>query len=274
MNIPALTRHLIICHYKELNFQHIKDQLSTIVLGSSHGYYGFNTNMLPHSFNLCSPSQDLKYSYLLLDKVNRECNKLKNIILFYSIFSPGSDVEKSASERVVAIAMNNKYQLGINYSEEELISLNNFAKNIKIECENPKNYDHGYPPFILESINDSYGVSNRARDHLRFNLRHNSLGYLSKIIALAYHRRQRIFIVLPPYRSDYKREIIQNGGNRYSGLTTTLELAKSFIKPVVLDFFDNTNFIDSDFIDFDHLNHEGAIKLTNIVNYNMLNMNH
>lgn len=266
-----LQQHLQICNEKSFWFDRAKDSLKTVALGSSHGYYGFNSQIVLNSFNLCSPSQDLKYAFLLYEKSIRECSKIENLVLFYSIFSPGSEVEKSPSERFVAVAINDRFNLGVDYHDNSLLYLNECAKKFVFDKSIEALQKFGYPPNVIESIPDAYGAVNRANDHIRFNIKSDSIGYLYQILGLAYHKKQKVFIVLPPYRSDYKECIEKAGGDRYSGLNIVIEKICTYFTPIVLDFYCNENFIDSDFIDFDHLNPSGngPNKLTELIVHNM-----
>ena len=82
---------------KKESFNNIKSNIKTLVLGSSHGGYDFNPLFLKNSFNMSLPSQDLYYSYHLYKKNNTK--KIKNIILFYSVFSPGFSLIKTSEKQ-------------------------------------------------------------------------------------------------------------------------------------------------------------------------------
>lgn len=70
-----------------------KDKIETLILGSSHGLYGYRAE--GSEFNLCDVSQDLYYSYHLY-ALSCDFPQLKNVVLFYSVFSPGHVLEKTA----------------------------------------------------------------------------------------------------------------------------------------------------------------------------------
>src|SRR3546814_6862555 len=48
------------------------NNITTLVVGSSHGDFGFNPAYCPRSFNLCCRSQDLKHSFHLYRKRSEE----------------------------------------------------------------------------------------------------------------------------------------------------------------------------------------------------------
>ncbi len=88
--------HFDTIYKKHLSLENNINKIQTLVLGSSHGHYAF----LPKEeteFNLSIRSQDLYYSYKLYQKYASKLSNLKNIILFYSVFSPGFEIEKTSN---------------------------------------------------------------------------------------------------------------------------------------------------------------------------------
>lgn len=59
----------------------------TIVLGSSHSYYGIITDSLENALNLACVSQIYEYDYRILGKYINEFPNLKNAIIVVSYFS-------------------------------------------------------------------------------------------------------------------------------------------------------------------------------------------
>lgn len=255
------------------SFIAVSDKLENLALGSSHGQYGFNSNLIKNTYNLCTSSQDLKYSYLLYEKSIGQCRSLKNIILFYSIFSPGFVLEKSKSEVPHAIALNQAFSLNVKFQEQALIDiateldLLSFSKNIVAQ-------NSGFPPLQFMFFPNEYKALNRASDHVKYNKTINSLCYLFQIFALAKKFNHKVFIVLPPYRSDYKHSLQTLGANRYCGLDFALSMVQSYFKPIVLDFYNCNTINDDDFGDFDHLNPLGAgpAKISHIILNQMIKL--
>ncbi|MDA3966818.1 hypothetical protein [Helicobacter sp. WB40] len=74
--------------------------IQDLALGSSHGNYGYIPNN--NGFNLANTSQDLYTSYSLYLYV-QNLPLLKNIFLFYSIFSPGYNLILSGESHFATI---------------------------------------------------------------------------------------------------------------------------------------------------------------------------
>ena len=64
------------------------------------------------------------------------------------------------------------------------------------------------------------------------------------------------YIVIPPYRSDYKKLLPEDNVLFEKVYKMNFENVK------MLNFYNSKNFDDSDFGDTDHLNEKGAMKLT------------
>ncbi|MYN47059.1 hypothetical protein GTP23_18610 [Pseudoduganella sp. FT93W] len=114
---PALQNSIMFHAIKRTALQEFGHEISTLVVGSSHGDCGFNPEFFPGSFNLCTSSQDLKFSSLLYEKAVEQCPGIRNLILFYSVFSPGSVLEKSPSENYHALSLNELFDLGLDFED-------------------------------------------------------------------------------------------------------------------------------------------------------------
>ena len=109
-------------------------------------------------------------------------------------------------------------------------------------------------------------VEERAKSHLRENKREpDQMQWLKELINLVHSDNRRLIIVIPPFRSDYKK-IISKQSNLFEKIYN--------LKGVeVLNFYDSKIFSDDDFGDSDHLNEQGAIKLTNEIYKHFKNNN-
>ena len=234
-------------------FQKHINKLDTLVVGSSHGDFVFNPEFFSTSFNACCRSQDLKHSYLLYKQLSKENNNIKNVILFYSIFSSACELEKSPSEKEISLALNEIFHLNIKYQDPHL---QHFAQLIQgkldeVAAEIPGNNgffpDHGKGFFPEE-----YTAKRRAEDHLKYNVECLAQIYLEMIIQLAKTQQHKLYILLPPARTDYKQAAGESS-HLFRHLHSTLKELNNpeFIE--IINFYDDPKFQDQDFGDFDHL---------------------
>ena len=227
--------------------------ISTLVVGSSHGYYGFHPEN--DEYNLCFASQDLYYACHLYEK-NANMPLLKNIILFYSVFSRGYVLEKT-SEKLRSVLYNFFWKIPyykgtcFNFWKAKNF-IKNKVKNLKQKVKVPTEYrgECLYDWFFPSDIN----VEKRALTHLKLNLMESQNALLLRMAKLAKEKQHNLVVVIPPCRSDYKLNLLA-----HKDLFLPLYELKN-IK--ILNFFEDSDFNDKDFGDSDHLNLRGAQKLT------------
>ncbi len=246
----------LILKYDELQLK--KENIDTIVLGSSHAAAGFIPKQFSiTAFNLASASQDLYYSCQLLKYCQKELKNLKNIYLFYSVFSSGFELQKTNEKERCAFF---KFLFNIPYKYDTDNKLEYFYKQTySYYKKNKKNIDtNGY----IEQKNffpSDYPINERAKTHLRENQRENNqMDYLQKIIEICTRDNINLKIIIPPLRNDFYN-LLPDENILFAKLYQQDNL------PEIFSFWKNEIFMDSDFGDFDHLNKQGAIKLTNLI---------
>lgn len=159
---PTCTKEII---RKARSFRTVQNSVQTLVLGSSHGFCGYQARQ--GEFNWCMDSQDLYYSRSIYKKY-ADLPSLKRVIAFYSVFSAGHILELTKEKDMCAVY---KVVLDIPYR---------FARDEKlIESESiVKEFDELFP-FIRK---DKFGnnikynvfpvpVEERAAKHLKNNRR-------------------------------------------------------------------------------------------------------
>ena len=231
-----------------------QNDIKTLVLGSSHGEFGFDPAYCPDSFNMCCQSQDLKHSYFLYEKLLKSTPLLTNVVIFYSVFSGGNVMERSSTEKEICPAINELFNLNLEYQDGTLKIL---SDNIKGRLDRVALDLGGFNGFMPKSedsfMRESYGAVARANDHLKLAARDDANLYLIRIILLAKHVGHKVYVVIPPGRSDYKNAIDAQGVKPFAGLYDIIHNYKFDYKVNVLDCFGAGDFDDSYFGDFDHL---------------------
>ncbi len=258
---PLFFDELILKHNE---LEQKKESIDTLILGSSHGAAGFISKQYsPTAFNLASASQDLYYSYHLLQYCLKELKNLNSIFLFYSVFSSGFELQKTSEKERCAYF---KYLFNIPYKykadkdmERYSLQANSYYKKKKTIKKIDTN---GYIEQTIFFAKD-FPVAERTKTHLRENQRiNNQLSYLKKIIDTCQQNNIELIILIPPTRKDY-REALPNENILFEKLYKIKNL------PSVKNFYSNKNFKYTDFGDFDHLNRQGAEKLTSLIKNDM-----
>lgn len=247
--------------------------LKTLVLGSSHFYYGVNPRRLTQpAFNAAMVSQSLDYDLKIIEKYQSEFKNLETLILPISYFSLFSTLE-SGMENWRIPNYNIYYNIGSPLEFEFLNGKGNHFIN-KI----------GYYYFINSNLNlaDSlgWGVRNKkvnsrklqlsgltaAKRHTKenFNLLPSQLKNLRRIIEIANKNKWDVVLVTPPAYHSYVANL--NANQLDLTIKHCEEIAKDFDNVYYYNLLQDNSLNSSDFFDADHLNMEGANKFSQLLN--------
>lgn len=255
---PFLKETILLLAAKRTMWRKEGHVIDTLVIGSSHGDFGFNPALFPKSFNLCFRSQDLKHSFHLLEKLSAAHPNIKNVVLFYSSFSSGHLMELSPTEKVISPPMSEIFGLDLDYEDDELQKIAQFIKGelneISVDIEGVCGF---FPGSGKGFMPENYSVEKRANEHLRRNQSTAANVYLSKLLDLAAKQKQRVCIVIPPARTDYKKAIGVDSSKLYKSLFDLLSARDQGENITVVNCYDDSRFVDSYFGDYDHLHPTG-----------------
>ena len=251
-------------YYKIETLKKLKN-IETLVLGSSHGEYGFIANK-PKEYNLSASYQDLYYSYNLYKKFNTK--ELKNIILFYSVFSPGNQLIKT---KYYHICSQYKILADIDYQcsevlidkdidsieKDNIVCINKLRKDIKINKSDRGNcLSYAFP---CRTDN----VQSRTIPHYKNNQRNNNQNkYLQLLIDEAQECNQKVIIVLSPATSEYKKEL-PSSKCLFKEVFDLIE-ENLYQNAKIINLYD-MEFSKNLFGDWDHLNKDGAEIVSKII---------
>lgn len=250
------TEFLTYVYKKKLGLLACADQIESLALRGSGADYAFFDQTNGPNYNLGLTSSDLHATYQLYKNSIDFLPKLQNIIVFFPPFAPGFELTKT-SEKYRYVAYGHFFD--IPYQDARDISRKIERRIIK-NCESltapniPILY-RGYDK--KKYLGSGTDVVERAKTHLRENQREpDQMCWLNKMIELADQLGHRIWIVIPPVRSDFKNELPK------SEVLFSKLYNMDIGQHTILDFYDDDKFDDSDMGDTDHLNEKGAIKIT------------
>lgn len=239
--------------------------IKTLILGSSHGEYGFIcTN--PTEYNLAISYQDLYYSYNLYKKFNNK--DLKNIVIFYSVFSPGYQLIKTND---YCICCQYKFLANIDYQSPEILNDLNIEKIEKNTIKHIKwlrkhyeikNSDRGNcKNYVFPCKTDN--VQERTVPHYKNNQRHNNQNkYLKLLIEKANKNNQKVIIIISPATQTYKK-VLPNSEHLFRELFDLISI-NNYSNVDILNLYDR-EFSQDLFGDWDHLNKLGAEKISKMI---------
>lgn len=254
---PLLKNSIILLSAKRKMLREMGERLDTLVVGSSHGDFGFDPKYCPGSFNLCCRSQDLKHSYLLYKRMTETVGSIKTLVIFYSVFSPGNFLERSPGEKDISLALNEIFGLGIQYEDPYLCDVASQLKGRLADVSIDLDGHAGFLPTTEKGFfPESYGPLQRASDHLKLNRDTSANVYLMNMLLLAQALGHKVVIVIPPVREDYKAACSGGFDYLFEDLLLIVEMLKH-LTPVIdaqlLNCFESDEFDNACFGDFDHL---------------------
>ena len=242
-------------------FAFLKQDYSTVALGSSHCQSMFDPEEIDSSFNFGLNSADA-FIFLEMYKNILRQSKVKNIIVFYDVFTKGSDNSKRKGFEYTFLPL--KYILGINY-EYDNKRIKNIVKNYeKNFIEKDENYK-GFSPFEI-SIVPEYTIEGRCKSHLKiWNLAKGD----NLIVDLAnecFSDNRNFILVISPATLRYK-SYMPDSKYLFGEIIEKLQNIENFNKyGKIYNFYDTNEFDDNNlWIDADHTNRKGAKFLTKLL---------
>lgn len=228
------------------------NNVNCIILGSSHARRNFVSEIFSeNSFNFGTTSQDLYESYKFLEYSCRLVRKLEKVILFISAFSGGFNIQHSGErfraaivEHVFEICPQEKYDLLCEFLKYNLS--NNHHHSLKIQS---------YADQYLIGNSDAINLE-RVYKHKEYSLSNQEILWLNEIIKFCKERGIDLTLVSSPCKKIY-REIIPSE----TAFANIENICKSR-NVRFLNFYHSSTLKEEDFYDLDHLNIDGARRLT------------
>ncbi len=243
--------------YYILKYKGVKKakNLKNLILGSSHGRDGFIPDET--DFNLSHSSLDLYRIYYLYKYVVENNGKnLKNIIVFFSVFHAGLQLEKTGTWQNCIIY---KTLYDIKYAFPVPLDDSYRIKEIKEQVDNID------CPDDFRGISDNYenkyesDAKNIVDGHVKNTTRNNNqIKYIAKLVEMARKNKQNVYIVLPPYRSDYLKYLPE----QHIVFRELFDFLDENKDVKLINLQNDKDFVDSDFNSVDHCGESGGIKLT------------
>lgn len=242
-------------------FDAVKSHVRTLVLGSSHAQMGW---VAGHGeFNMGLGYQDLYYTYHLY-KRHMDCPSLKNIIVFYSVFSQGHQLIRTRDARA---CVSFKVVAGVGYSDVARSAMLHLDRLEGVYRRKAKQWLKKHPAIAGDLGNESDYIpvltpsaKDRALPHLKNNSRDFDMTmFVDRMAEESGKRGQRLYVVIPPATLAY-RQALPDVDVLFSGIRGCVSKLGN---AMLMNHYEDDDFLDDgDFIDWDHLSRKGAIKLT------------
>ena len=238
---------------KKTDLLHNPSKVEDLFIGSSHIDHGIIPTFFGDAaFNVGSNSQDLRSSYYIYKSLCAQCPNLKNIILGYSVFSPGLDVAKTSRAYIFDI-LHHHFSFP-NHTPINQKYVRQFATWDRATVKRVEGRNGYLNPAPLKANNVEKRISTHLRENQRNNLQNE---YIEKLAINVSKNQHHLYVVLMPARQEYI-DLLPDKKTLFHDL---FDITEKHRIPL-LDYWNDPDFNKTDFSDFDHLNGVGAEKLT------------
>ncbi len=268
-------------HQKTTYLNEHAHQVNTLILGSSHSFYGLDPAYFSsNSFNASHVSQTLPYDLEILKQYEPKFDKLQTIILPISYFSYFDQIEASPEAwRTKEYLLN----YGILPSQSwldylELLNINfkvNFLSLIShfiLKNEGHTCSELGWGNSYLSSQSKDLASTGKqaaqrhfAKDKLALD---KNIHALEQIVALCAEKNIKLILFMPPGYQTYRSHLDQQQ-LQYT-IDHTVNVAQVNKHCTFVNLLDDPAFKAEHFYDGDHLNEKGAkllsLRMNGLVN--------
>lgn len=235
----------VSCFLKMSAFRNLSTSDYSLMFGSSHGDCAIDREKYSNIVNLCSQSQDLRASLLLYNYIQKYHAGSPKIIVWFSVFSPGFDMEHSTEKaRFTAI----KHYVNHNRSLARQIFHKIVESLFKYSSSSRR---RGFLFRTQYTVQSSVLLQKRAEKHIELYHRNSQWKHLQELIDLTSVNNQKLIVILSPATWDYKHLVKDITFNPKHIKVFVPSISQSHIN--FIDLFnadiDNYFFMDHDHID-------------------------
>lgn len=254
------------------------DEIETLILGSSHTYFGIDPKYIKSkSFNCAYISQSLDYDFEILKKYKTRLKRLKFIVIPVDYFSLYSRLEEGAENwrgknynmyyyvnSGSPFKLSDHFELLNGKMSNNIMRINLYYKEHKNENITSNKFGWGTIYKSANSLNlaeTGKAASKRHTINIHNNIYYeNNLETIKSIIQLAAQLNAKIIFITSPAYKTYTANL--ESGQLKSTTNFMYQLPKENPNVLYYNFLANKSFISKDFYDADHLNEIGAKKLS------------
>ena len=253
------------------------NEIETLVLGSSHSFYGIDPIYFSNkTFNASHISQSLDIDFEILKKYEANWENLNTEILpiyYFTLFENLNNISEAWRLKNYLIYYN------INVSDSWIHNLEMLSNQFKINIERLNSY-YIKGDLNLSCSNLGWGTDYKSDNAKELNksgktaaIRHtkDNFNYLDdniitvmKIIEFCNNRDINIILFTPPSFITYYENL--DAKQLKITVETSEKVVQEFGNCYYINLLNNSKFNSNDFYDADHLNEIGAKKLSLIIN--------
>lgn len=240
------------------------DNIETMCIGSSTARCGFIDN--DKTINMGIDAQDLYYSCAILKKYMKIIPNLKNIVLFWDVFSSGNDLDYHPQKYRMAfykalydipyknklVAMENE----LFKVEEKIYSLDKYIK------ENLKSIPRDYYPNPAGTMYTMKELTAWAKTEIKLSIKKTMIHHLYNFVCECLENNLKLFIVIFP-RNPLVKEFYPETKELFKDI---YDIKEKYPEINIINAYDDLNLGSEYFFDILHTKREGAEIVTDYIN--------
>ncbi|HYG52247.1 MAG TPA: hypothetical protein VD905_15155 [Flavobacteriales bacterium] len=255
------------------------EKIDVLVLGSSHALRGVNPSHFDlKCFNASYVSQTLDMDWCILDKFGPQLIKARYIVLsvsYFTFFTRLKSSEESWRAKNYTIYYGISDGFNIKNSSEVLssptnVSIDKFAdyyirKKSIVTCDSL-----GFAPRKNRTTKNfaRLGLKTAKRHTKSGELFFENLRYLEHIVQFCRRTGKQLVLFMPPGHISYRKHLKKSQLKKTIFTADSLTAVHKHVR--FLNYLASPVFDDGDFYDPDHLNNAGALKLSNLLNKELM----
>tara|TARA_R110002072_G_C7967790_1_gene534441 strand:- start:3018 stop:3926 length:909 start_codon:yes stop_codon:yes gene_type:complete len=272
------------------------NEIETLILGNSHNYYGLNPAYFNdyNTFNAAFTVQRTYFDLEILKKYEKNFEHLTTVILpivpmelFFKpiqetsvVFNPSIHKYRIYYDLEIPFVYGDYFEISSKIfrlrSMSRTIISYYFEDKDQVKCSElgwGTNYN-------WQNSNDLEGtgrITAKQHDFIAYGLNEQSkgieynTGILESIIEWCNERNINLLLYTPPVYESYRRGV--DSSREEIAFDILHDLALKYDNCTYESFYDDTNFMEKDFFDADHLSDLGAEKLSKMMDERVHNLN-
>ncbi|MCK5825298.1 MAG: hypothetical protein KAG96_07835 [Ichthyobacteriaceae bacterium] len=250
-------------------------EIETLVLGSSHSLYGVNpAYFTSKTYNAAYAAQLIDIDYEIFNKYKDSLTGLKNLIIPISYFTLFNDL-KTGNESFRTKDYLLYYNMDVSNSFTDYSEV--LSSRFKVNVRRLKSYYINNKPSVIcdesgwgtvfdlpHNFDESATIAFNRHTAETFDNFNNNVEMLTSMIEWSEANGVHVVLFTPPgyktYSSLFQEKQLQ------LTKSTMLKLVNEYKNCEYFNLLKSTDFVEADYYDADHLNKEGAKKLSKILN--------
>jgi hypothetical protein len=251
--------------------------IETLILGSSHTFYGVNPNYFSsNTFNASNVSQSPDIDLAILKTYEDSLINLGTVVIRLSYDTLFEQLKNSSEDwrlKDYKIYSEIKFDYAFKHNFELLsagpsrcmaVLINYYFKNESLLNCNVLGWGNDLqqkPPTNLNQVGKLVAEKHTAKT---WDLLDDNITIFKALIEWCQKRNVKVIIVTPPAYKSYREHLSKNQLNKM--IQVGYDLSLNSRNCVYYNLIDDKSFIATDFFDPDHLNKRGAQKLSLFIN--------